>query len=136
MKIDAYLPAQPLRHNIAFKRRNFCVIKDNQPKQDKTEFSNTEKKKNVVQLNKIQALIAAALLSGCVSCTDECDSTQSSILENIPEYMLKENENNRPNDTFLLENDDFSELDSIADEYILHKKELEKDLDSIPEITD
>ena len=136
MKIDAYLPAQPLRHNIAFKRRNFCVIKDNQPKQDKTEFSNTEKKKNVVQLNKIQALIAAALLSGCVSCTDECDSTQSSILENIPEYMLKESEINNPNDTFLTENNDISELDSIADEYILHKKELEKDLDSIPEITD
>ena len=74
--------------------------------------------------------------SASVSCTDECDSAQPSILENIPEYMLKENENNRPNDTFLLENDDFSELDSIADEYILHKKELEKDLDSIPEITD
>ncbi len=124
MKIDANLSVQPLKHNISFSKRKYCENCTNDRSKDTVEFSNKKCTQNEGILNKLHTLLAAALLAGTASCTigdNEPSDIDTSIFDNIPEYMF-EDDTNEPDSTVIADStseeyDDFSDLDSLAAQY-------------------
>ena len=124
MRIDANLSVQPLKQSISFRKDRHCHQCLKGQEKDTVEISNKNKNQKQGMLNKLHTLLAAALLAGSTSCTNgssEPTIVDTSIFDNIPEYMFEEedtaNISEEPQTDSISEYDEFADLDSLAAQY-------------------
>ena len=119
MKIEANLSAQPIRQNTCFKSNRYSGRKISESK-DTFEFSGSAKKNTDTALNKFHTILAATLLAYTTSCTKGNNDPQyidTSVFNEIPEYMLVEEPSKDTPADSVAYYDDFSDLDSLAAQY-------------------